>query len=316
MQIIRKRYETSGPLGAWRKLKMLIKDRYPSFYESYVLPFTLWRQDRKFRPIISGDIKKIYANGSTKLFDKVEIETMNRCNETCSFCPVNRDSDTRPFQRMDESLFVSIIEQLRALDYSEVLGLYSNNEPLMDKRIIDFCRIAREKLPKAFLYIYTNGTLLNIEKFKQLMSYLDRIYINNYNDDLTLIKPIREIYAYCTVNNAFEEKVRILLRKSNELLTTRGGQAKNRSKIRPLKSSCILPFSQLIIRPSGEVSLCSFDALGHTTMGDLTKNSILEIWNNEKYKEYREKILNGRKDIDICSRCDFFTTAKPDLRSF
>ena len=35
----------------------------------------------------------------------IEIETFNRCNATCQFCPVNRDADPRPMKRMEESLF-------------------------------------------------------------------------------------------------------------------------------------------------------------------------------------------------------------------
>ncbi len=300
-------------LGLYWKLKEKIKNKYPFFYERCILPISYTRQERKHRPQIIKDIEGMYLNGSTKLFTTVEIETINRCNETCTFCPVNRNSDTRPFQRMDEYLFNSIIEQLRILKYSGMLGLYSNNEPLLDKRIIDFCRIARRALPEAILYLYTNGALLTIDKLNQLMKFLDRLYIDNYNDDLKLIEPVREIYEYCIKNNVFKEKIRIFLRKKNELLSTRAGQAKNRSKIKPMKSPCILPFGQLVIRPSGKVSLCSYDALGHTTMGDLTKDSILEVWNNELYKKYREKILDDRKNIDICSKCDTLTTLESAL---
>lgn len=35
---------------------------------------------------------------------------------------------------------------------------FSTNEPLLDDRIIDFNKYAREHLPKARIHMYTNGT--------------------------------------------------------------------------------------------------------------------------------------------------------------
>ena len=39
----------------------------------------------------------------------ISIETVNRCNGTCAFCPCNINDEKRPFKRMTEELFYSII---------------------------------------------------------------------------------------------------------------------------------------------------------------------------------------------------------------
>jgi len=110
----------------------------------------------------------------------IEIETINKCNSTCSFCPVNRFADTRPLARMPEELFRKIIDDLASHRYSGLLALYSNNEPFLDKRIFDFAAYARRVLPQATISIFTNGSALDIAKVERILPSLDILRINNY----------------------------------------------------------------------------------------------------------------------------------------
>jgi radical SAM protein with 4Fe4S-binding SPASM domain len=261
--------------------------------------------DLRRRSIISGVIKEKLMQTPFPLFDAIEIETINQCNNTCPFCPVNKKIDPRPLKVMEYNLFTSIIKQLRDLDYSGIIRLFSNNEPLLDSRIIDFCRLTKENLPNAFLSLFTNGILLTIEKFTELTKYLDILIIDNYHDNFILIKPVKEVYDYCLKNEIHKDTVEIVLRKKNAIITTRAGEAKNRTDIKPLRSSCILPFSQMVVRPDGKVSLCCNDALGKVTLGDLTQRSVIDIWNNSSYWDIRKKILNGRKNVSPCDKCDY-----------
>ncbi|ADL34904.1 radical SAM domain-containing protein [Butyrivibrio proteoclasticus B316] len=131
------------------------------------------------------------------LFNHIEIETINRCNGICSFCPVNRNDDPREKAVMSVELFKDIIGQLEEMQYSGRLTTFSNNEPLLDDRIIEFNKYAKEHLPKARIHMYTNGTLFTLDKFKELVEVLDELIIDNYNQELQLIKPVKEIVEYC-----------------------------------------------------------------------------------------------------------------------
>ena len=113
-----------------------------------------------YRKYVNGYTKEMGDKEEQPIFELIELETVNRCNSGCSFCPVNKKSDTREYCRMTDELFEKIIGELADLDYSYRLGLYSNNEPFLDEDIIQRVKYAREKLPKAFLEIYTNATLL------------------------------------------------------------------------------------------------------------------------------------------------------------
>ncbi len=240
-------------------------------------------------------------------FNHVEIETINRCNGICDFCPVSKKNDIRELTVMNRSLFENIIMQLAEINYSGRLALFSNNEPFLDSDILDKHRYAREKLPNARMHLFTNGTLLTLEKFKCLMLYLDELIIDNYQQELKLIKPCREIKEYCEKHTELKKKVTIVLRKPHEILSTRGGDAPNRKKIVSYgKEKCVLPFKQLIIRPDGKVSLCCNDPYGKNTLGDLTKDSILDIWNGDKFKLVRSCLYKGREKWGQCEFCDAF----------
>lgn len=245
--------------------------------------------------------------GNRKLFDHIEIETINRCNGNCSFCPVNRHHDPREKAVMTRELFRNIVDQLAEMDYSGRFTTFSNNEPLLDDRLIEFNRYARERLPHARMHLFTNGTLLTLDKFIALSDILDELIIDNYQQDLELIKPCREIEQYCAEHPKLRRKVTIVLRKPNEILTSRGGNAPNRKQIPDYgKDRCVLPFRQMIVRPDGKVSLCCNDAIGKYTLGDLTRESLKEVWFGPKFEKVRQCLYEGRENWGECRHCDAF----------
>ena len=42
---------------------------------------------------VNDEVERLY--GEQRLFDHIEIETINRCNGNCDFCPVNHRVDPR-----------------------------------------------------------------------------------------------------------------------------------------------------------------------------------------------------------------------------
>ena len=64
---------------------------------------------------------------------------------------------------MQEETVEKIINELSEVNYNNRLSFYNNNEPFLDKRIYSFIQIARNKLPKAFLELKTNGKGLKLK---------------------------------------------------------------------------------------------------------------------------------------------------------
>lgn len=271
-----------------------------------------WNEAKKLeysRNEVNRMTERLHSN--QPLFDHIEVETVNRCNGVCSFCPVSKNADTREYAKMSEELFKSIVAQLEEIQYAGRFTTFSNNEPLLDERIIDFNIYARKHLPKARMHLYTNGTLLTLDKFLALTEVLDELVIDNYQQELKLIKPCREIKEYCDAHPELElnKKVTILLRKPQEILTSRGGDAPNRHDLKEYPDDrCVLPFRQMIIRPTGKVSLCCNDALGKFTLGDVSKDKLVDIWYGPQFTMVRDCLYKGRANWGNCKFCDTFIT--------
>jgi radical SAM protein with 4Fe4S-binding SPASM domain len=248
------------------------------------------------------------------LFDSIEIETINRCNSRCSFCPANVDADPRPLARMSDELFRKIIDDLAALRFHDHILFHSNNEPFLDKKLVPRIAYARQKCPHALLGIYTNGTPLNPALLiRALDAGLDEIVIDNYSDDLELHANVHACIAELEKpeHAQHRHKVEVRIRPLTEVLSNRGGSAPNKSTStfhdyrRYLDVGCPIPFRQMVVRPTGEVSLCCNDALGEVTLGDLRRQSVAEVWNSEAFRKLRAELLRaGRRNLKLCNACD------------
>ncbi len=241
--------------------------------------------------------------------DVVNIETINRCNSTCAFCTANKYAEKRPFAKITEELFYSVIDQLAEWGYPNKLTLYGNNEPWLDTRIVDFHKYAREKLPKAFIFMSTNGLILDVDKVDSILPHVDQLIINNYCEDMKLHDNLKVIYDHVKANPEKYAKADIIIqmRYVKEVLTNRAGSAPNRKDEKPkvVKYTCVMPYTDMWIEPNGNMGICCCDNLEKSSLGDLNNERLVDIWNGPKYKELRELMRKGRNNHPFCKYCDF-----------
>ena len=219
----------------------------------------------------------------------VNIETINRCNSTCEFCTANVNAEKRPRCVIDDGLYRNIIDQLADWGYEGHLTLYGNNEPLLDTKIVERHKYAREKLPKAFIFM-------------------------NYALEYKLHDNIKELYDYVKAHpDEFKDlDIQIQMRYLKEVLTNRAGSSPNKKETlsEAVTEACLLPFTDVWITPNGKVGLCCCDNYEVTDFGDLNRTPLVEIWNSSKLRAAREKIAQGRiaqgrQNYPFCSKCDF-----------
>lgn len=293
-------------LAAYKKRKTpqnyVIDEFSKSSEETYVT--YILHKDQVFKDYLDSYIDECLTQPEFPLFNKIEIETFNRCNNDCAFCPVSVGNDRRHHQIMDTGLFCHIIEQLADLQYNGVISLYSNNEPLLDSRLPELIQITRKRLPNAFILLYTNGLLLTEQLLPGLLENTNFLHINCYTETNALSERLRPIQNYLVQNHISPTKVEIHIRNKNEHLSTRAGNAPNRINSAHLTSRCILPFSQLVVRPSGEVSLCCNDAYGEYTLGNLNVSTLEQVWQGEPFQAFRAQMLRGRSEHLACRVCD------------
>ncbi len=86
-------------------------------------------------------------------------------------------------------------------------------------------------------------------------------------------------------------------------LMNRSGAGVHGQKIQNVKV-CPYSFYSLIINPDGEVTVCCADWKRKLVVGDLKKESFMEIWNGECLKTFWIKMLKGNKhEFEMCRKC-------------
>ncbi|MCR4991223.1 MAG: SPASM domain-containing protein [Lachnospiraceae bacterium] len=238
----------------------------------------------------------------------VNLETINRCNSNCAFCTANKYAEKRPYCRMDDGLFYRIIDQLADWGYKGHLTLYGNNEPWLDTRIVEFHKYCREKLPDCFIFMSTNGLLLDIDKVKSVLPYVDQLIINNYCEDMKLHENVKEIYEYARSHKKEFKDVELLIqmRYAKAVLTNRAGSAPNKVNTQKvINETCLMPYTDIFIFPDGRMGICCCDNYEATTLADLNKVNIKDAWNSLEYQKIRKAITNSRAEYPFCKYCDF-----------
>lgn len=237
-------------------------------------------------------------------FTFVSVETQAGCNCTCSFCPVSRHADPRPAGRMTLEVLTKIAGELAEIDFAGGIALFGNNEPLLDDRIADIVRLFGASVPKAQLRMLTNGTLMTPDLVRRLFDAgLGLLTINNYTDGQRMIRPLRRLIEHGADLAPFD--IRVSMRHRDEVLTTRGGLAPNKPvpAVSP-RGFCALPFTEIHISYTGGVSLCGFDPHHRESMGDVTTDSLRDIWTGHALTSYRDRLIAGVRG-GLCGACDF-----------
>ena len=68
-------------------------------------------------------------------------------------------------------------------------------------------------------------------------------------------------------------------------------------------NKCWKMWHSCVMTWDGNIVPCCFDKDAKYIMGNIHKHSFKEIWNSEKYQEFRSKLFTNRKEIDICKNC-------------
>ena len=67
---------------------------------------------------------------------------------------------------------------------------------------------------------------------------------------------------------------------------------------------CQFPWSSMTIKSNGECAECVEDFNNEIILGDAKNESLYEIWNGEKYKQFRENQADLKPGIKCTEQCD------------
>lgn len=275
-----------------------------------------------------------------KYIRMVEIEIFSYCNRKCWFCPnsfIDRNSTNI---LMLEELYLKILNELKSINYSNMISYSRYNEPTSNREIfIKRLKQAKTIIPNATLHTNTNGDFLTRDYLDELYEYgLKSMNIQSYlskneifNTDnikikidimaeklgLDFVEKINSIDRYEIAFKYKEMNLNMYARDFRLNGNNRGGVLDTIPAI-IRKSPCYIPFSDIYIDYNGKVlPCCNFrsDIKEHNNfiLGDANNESILDIFNNIKMKKLRKKLLKDIDKLKPCNECNFAIDYKPDF---
>jgi len=257
-----------------------------------------------------------YFNGLTT----VNVELTSRCNKDCWMCGRRKIDREYPeiamdYGDMDFTLVKSITEQLPE---GIVVQLHNNGEPLLYPRFKEAAQLFRRQIR----CMDTNGKLI-VEKADEIIDNLDTLTISTFEKDVEgeeqykLIceflklkgdrKPVVIIRCLGEVEIARYRKLECII--ATRILHSPLGSFKyKKSPAVPEAGICLDFLNHMAIRKDGKVSICvRFDPHGVGIIGDCTRESLVNIWNNSARKKWARYHIEGKREkIPLCSYCEFW----------
>lgn len=266
----------------------------------------------------------------------VAVETTNRCNAKCSFCPNNALARER--RVMSDELFRKVITDCKQFDLPAIEP-FLQGEPFVDPNIFERLALINEQLPKTALRLYSNGAALTPKKSDELRKInVDKLYIslNTIVKDryeklvgLPFEKTMDNLRYLATPNANGTVAPTIVVRLTLVEETTKAEILEFKElcaslNVKPMAvglfnykgdvhSSLPVPsypcehIDRLDILSNGETTLCCMDQEGEYGFGNVIDNSVLEVFNNAKASLVRKMHREGkRKEFEPCDRCNLF----------
>ena len=271
------------------------------------------KRKESFRDILKTDSKKT----KYPIFSWIEFSLSGLCNRVCVFCP---RSDPKEFPNLNKHMsidsYTSVMNDLKEINYKGGIIYSGFSEPILYKHIFDVIKITRELLPNNRIELITNGDHLKIDKLNKLFDVgLTQISVSLY-DGPHQIENFKQLQSEAKLSDdQFDLRYRWANVESDNgisygiNITNRAG-AINLPNIdvvklkEGIKKKCFYPFYQIMVDYDGAVLLCNHDWHKKLILGNINDESILDIWNNEVYKQTRANLSNALRIDSPCNKCD------------
>ena len=258
-------------------------------------------------------------NNLTKfpIFSWIEFSLSGLCNRVCVFCPRSNPKEFPNLNiHMSIDSYTNIIKDLKDIKYRGGIIYSGFSEPILYKYLFDVIKITKSYLPNNRVELVTNGDHLKIEKLKKLFEVgLTQISVSLY-DGPHQIEKFEKLKLEANLSDEQFDLRHRWANVENESglnfginITNRAG-AINMPEIdvfklkKNIKKKCYYPFYQIMVDYDGSVLLCNHDWHKRLILGNINKESILDIWNNQVYKKTRENLSKALRVDSPCKDCD------------
>jgi radical SAM protein with 4Fe4S-binding SPASM domain len=271
--------------------------------------------------------------------DHVYVELTNICNARCTICAT--PAMKRPRKIMSKELFAKLAGECGQWKARKLLP-FLHGESLLVPGVLDYFREARRLAPDTHINLTTNGSRLDAETGDTILRerLADSLIVSIDGGDKETYEGIRIGLDYGEVR----DNVLRFIRRRNELgmksprvsiaMVTVEENKHTRERLRrtwaeadevrfsvyfnwagrltnngrpPNKVNfCERLYHYITVLADGRVAMCCFDSEAEHTVGDVTRQTIHEVWHSPAFDEKRRLLYEKRFDrLDICGRCDY-----------
>lgn len=282
----------------------------------------------------------------------VLLQTVDRCPASCIMCPNASARKPGRVRLVDDGMYARLLAELRDVRTLRRFVLMLQNEPLLDSRLEERVRAAKEALgPRAVVAVVTSGDLLSPERSASLIGAgVDELSVSidahtaeiygRIRMGLDFGRVCRNVEALLAQNPKVTVTVRFLRQRENQhevrefvrhwkargagvfvhTVVNRAGSLGSFQAVRLVESRpvhrlvqavlrrlypfCTLPFTVMDVLADGRVILCCHDWEAQSVVGDLTRQSLAEVWNGAAMCEARRALMAGQASaLEPCAQC-------------
>lgn len=271
--------------------------------------------------------------------DHVYVELTNICNARCTICAT--PAMKRPREIMSRDLFRKIVGECGERRATKILP-FLHGESLLVPGVIDYFREARQLAPGAHINLTTNGSRLTEEVAEAFLEedLIDSLIVSIDGGDKETFEAIRLGLNYEQVRDNVvrfirrrqelgksSPRVSISMVTVDENKHSRKGLRKEWQEADEVRDSvyfnwagkldndgrtankinfCERLYHYLTILADGRVAMCCFDSEAEYAVGDVTRQSLYEVWHSEAFNRVRRLLYERDFDqLKICGRCDY-----------
>ncbi len=290
---------------------------------------------------LKGPIRRYAIKRKLRFPKLISLELTNACNARCIMCP--REQLTRKIGTMNTEIVEKVCRDSFKKPLKK-MNLFGFGESLLYPRLVEVAKYIKQTLPYVELNLSTNAQLLNNGIADGLLrSGIDRINIDIDGAAKSTYEAVRKQLDYDVVVNNVKEFIKkrnqdnsktklsvtmidmdithneiksfkkmwtgladeIFLNNYNTWAGTFTDRNINNQQLARPSFPCKNLWREMTINYNGKVSFCCMDFNSTIIIGDVTKQSIEEIWHGEIIGKLRKLHLEGKSnEIPLCRNCN------------
>ena len=232
-----------------------------------------------------------------KNIHRLEFELSNNCQyaDKHKWCPLSKDD--RGFVFLASDIVRKVVDFFKRFDFYGIVYLSGYSEPLIDPRLIDLVKYVKSNLPRARIFMFSNGVACDEHLLGDVMAAgVEVIKLSVYDKkEYARLAPIaakvRGVMLQPRVIGPKDDNIDTRIKAYDT--DTKG-----------IKDYCLMPTLYYFVRNNGDVTMCFWDWKYTQKFGNLYTDSVESTIMNEDRLRINSELVDGNRDVlPVCKAC-------------